>query len=108
MAVSPCCSSWRRESTWLSGFGNGFITGATFGEHVCRPDHAVPTQSAFNHDLDVVGIGERVGHQAMVGDGIRLHSIGHLKIDPTGAGVPVHGARYHLGTDLEPHVLYKR
>ena len=64
-----------------SGLGDGLVAGAALGEHVGGPDDAVAAQAAFDDHLDVVGIGEGVGHQAMVGDGIGLDPVGDLKVD---------------------------
>src|SRR6476660_4782627 len=56
----------------VSGFRHGLVAGAALGEHVGRADDPVPAQPSLYHDLDVVGVGEGVGYEAVIGHGVRL------------------------------------
>src|SRR5690349_18023753 len=85
----------------ISGLGHGLVAGTALGEHVGGADDSVPSQPPFHHDLDVVGVRERVGNQAVVGDRIGLHPVRHLEIDgPVGVVAP-HRPGHHLRPDLE-------
>src|SRR5689334_8594431 len=45
----------------VSGLGHGLVAGSALGEHVGGADDPIPAEPPLDHDLDVVGVGERVG-----------------------------------------------
>src|SRR6476659_1942921 len=47
----------------ISGLRHGLVAGAALGEHVGRADDPVPAKAPLHHDLDVVRVGEGVGHE---------------------------------------------
>jgi len=59
----------------------------------------------ISHDFNIICIGERVGHQPVVGHWIGLHSVGHSKVDPSRGPIPAHRAGDDLCAQLEPHIL---
>src|SRR5712691_10445416 len=70
----------------ISGFGNGLVAGAAFGEHVGGPDDAIPAEPTLDHDLVIVGVGEGIRHQTVVSDRVGLYPVRNLEIDRS-AGV---------------------
>src|SRR6266404_7450708 len=103
---SANCPSSVMES--ISSFRDGLVARAAFGEHVGGADDAVAAEPAFHHDLDVVGVSERVGHEAVVGDRVGLHPVRHLEVDGPMGVVSADRAGHHPGAHLEPDVLHER
>src|SRR5689334_19894768 len=67
----------------ISGLGHGLVAGTALGEHVGGADDPVAPQPPLHHDLDVVGVGEGVGNQAVVGHRVGLHAVRNLEVDRT-------------------------
>src|SRR6187402_2215471 len=56
------------------------VAGTTLREHFGGTEHVVLAQSTLDDHLDVVGVGEGVGHQAAIGHRILLRAVADAEV----------------------------